>query len=493
MLKVLFLNPPNEFREPVGRDLIYGCWCHGKRVADMQLPPLHLLYLATNLRELGGHQVRVLDALALDLSPETIAQEAKPFDAVVVHTSNTTFRYDLRVLAAIKQARPDLKAILTGPHPTVYPELVMQNDLVDLAVRGEAEDTLVDWAGKASRDGALADVAGLVWRQGREVRQNPPRPLRQSLDEWPFPDRTLVDSSRYYNPHSQRSPFTTALTSRGCVARCIFCTSPPFYNGKIRQRSPENVLAELKLLRDQGFREVLFRDEAFTENRKRLRAICQGMIDRGLDLTWIGNSRVGVLDEEDMRLMKRAGCFYLWVGVESGSQKVLDQLNKGITVEQTREMFRLANRVGINLHAHLMFGNPGETEDDIRQSISFLKEIEPAAVDIGITTPFPGTELFDRVKAADPAIGDGSDLQIDRVHNFAYFSKHYCELDQEFLENALVQAYRDFYLRPAYVLRYLRRIRSFQQFLNVVRAFFNLLAYLFHDRRAAEKNFQPGN
>ena len=488
MLKILFLNPPNEFHEPVGRDLIYGCWCHGKRVADMQLPPLHLLYLATNLRELGGHQVRVLDALVQNLSLETIAEEAKPFDAVLIHTSNTTFRYDLKVLAAIKRKKPGITSILSGPHPTVYPERVMQEDIVDLAIQGEAEDTLLELADHLAKGGALADVAGLAWRRGREVVLNPPRPLRKNLDDWPFPDRTLVDPKLYYNPHSRRSPFTTALTSRGCVARCIFCTSPPFYHGKLRQRSPENVLAELKLLRDQGYREVLFRDESFTENRKRLRAICSGMIDQGLNLTWICNSRVGVLDQEDFRLLKRAGCFFIWVVVESGSQQVLDRLNKGITLEETRETFRLANSVGINIHAHLMFGNPGETKAEIMQSIAFLKEIEPAAVDIGITTPFPGTPLFDLVKAANPEIGDGSDLQIDRVHNIAFFSQHYCELDQEFLENALILAYRQFYLRPQYVLRYLSRIRSLRQFLNVVRAFFNLLAYLFKDRQAGLKD-----
>jgi len=483
MLNLLFLNPPNEFHEPVGRDLIYGCWCHGKRVADMQLPPLHLLYLATILRELGGHRVRVLDALVQNLSLSAIAREAKAFDAMVIHTSNTTFRYDLKVLAAVKAAKPGTISILTGPHPTVYPELVMQEGIVDLAVQGEAEDTLLELFGKLAGGDGLADVAGLVWRDQGGVKINPRRPLRPNLDEWPFPDRSLVDSSLYYNPHSRRSPFTTALTSRGCVARCIFCTSPPFYHGKFRQRSAANVLAELKTLRDQGFREVLFRDESFTENRKRLRAICSGLIEQDLDLTWIANSRVGVLEEEDLRLMKRAGCFYLWVGVESGSQPVLDRLRKGITVEETREMFRLANKMGINIHAHLMFGNPGETKEDILQSIRFLMEIEPAAVDIGITTPFPGTPLFEQVKAKNPEIGDGSELQIDQVHNIAFFSRHYCELDEEFLENALLLAYRRFYLRPAYVFRYLRRIRSLRQLMNVVRAGFNLLLYLFRDRR----------
>lgn len=484
MVSFLFLNPPNEYQEPVGRDLIYGCWCHGKRVADMQLPPLHLLYLATNLRELGGHHVAVLDALVQNLSLPEIAAEAKTFDAVVIHTSNTTFRYDLTVLAAIKAVHPKIISILTGPHPTVYPERVMQEPIVDLAVFGEAEDTLLELAEKLAAGDGLAGVAGLAWREGNEVRRNPPRPLRHNLDEWPFPDRSLVDHRRYYNPHSRRSPFTTALTSRGCVARCIFCTSPPFYSGKFRQRSPENVLAELKLLCDQGFREVLFRDESFTENRKRLRAICQGMIDQKLDLTWIANSRVGVLDEEDMRLMKRAGCFYLWVGVESGSQPVLDRLRKGITVEQTREMFRLADRVGINLHAHLMFGNPGETAADIRKSIQFLMEINPAAIDIGITTPFPGTPLFEEVKDKDPRIADGSELRIDQVHNIAFFSRHYCELDEKFLEDALILAYRKFYLRPAYILRYLRRIRSLRQLRNVIRAGWNLLLYLFRDRKS---------
>jgi len=114
-------------------------------------------------------------------------------------------------------------------------------------------------------------------------------------------------------------------------------------------------------------------------------------------------------------------------------------------------------------------------------------------VDIGITTPFPGTPLFEQVKAANPEIGDGSELQIDQVHNIAFFSRHYCELDEEFLENALILAYRRFYLRPAYVFRYLRRIRSLRQLMNVVRAGFNLLLYLFRDRRANVKNLNAKN
>jgi len=204
--------------------------------------------------------------------------------------------------------------------------------------------------------------------------------------------------------------------------------------------------------------------------QKRVHEICRGIIERGLDVTWICSARIGSLDLETMKLMKQAGCHMLRLGVESGNQRVLDTVKKGITLEQTVQCFEWIHRAGLDSHAHCMLGIPGETAESIEDNIRFVKRIDPTIVTFGICTPYPGTPLFSEVQDKHPEIEDGSGCDLSQLHTNAFFNQYFTGLTPEFLQKAMRRAYRMFYLRPGYILRWLGRIRNIDEFRRVTLA-----------------------
>jgi radical SAM superfamily enzyme YgiQ (UPF0313 family) len=201
------------------------------------------------------------------------------------------------------------------------------------------------------------------------------------------------------------------------------------------------------------------------------------MIDEGLDITWIANGRVDMIDKETMVLMKRAGCHMIKFGVETGDDQMLVNLKKGTTVEQCQKAFKDAHEVGIDLHAHIIFGGPGETEETILKTIQFSKEIDPTTVSFGILTPYPGTSFFEMVAEKHPELSDGSVCDMERLHTTAFYNEAVCELSDERLQKLLIKAYRSFYLRPSYIYKWLRRIDSFDELIRLVIAGSNIFQF----------------
>ncbi len=476
-MKILVLNPPNKYNEPIGRDLIYGCWCHGKRVADIQLPPLNLMYIASVLK---SEDVRLIDALSKKWTiEESLERINNDFDVLIIASSNTTFRDDVEFAEKLKERNEKLKVVFCGPHTTVYPKRALKEEIIDFGIQGESEETIKELIGVLKKNGDLGKVKGISYKENGEIKVNERRDVIKNLDELPFPDWDMVDKEDYFNPLAKKWPMATILSSRGCIGRCTFCTSPSFYGRKYRFRSAENVLDELEMLWKKGFKEVLFRDETFTVSKERTEKICEGILERGIKLSWMCNIRIGSVDKELMKLMKKAGCHSLWVGVESGVQEILDVAKKDIKIEDIEETFKWANEIKIDTHAHFMFGMEGETIETLDNTIKFIKKIKPTTIDIGITTPFPGTELFEKVKEKTDKIGDGTQWGIDKVHSSAFFNEYFCYVKSEDLERAIFRAYKEFYLRPSYVLNTLFKVRSLNELLNVVRAGWNTVLFSF--------------
>jgi len=477
-MKVLILNPPSKSTKNVLRDLIYGCWCKGKRIGGAKVPPLNLLYIATVLKE-EGHKVKLLDALAEQLSLEEVKKIIKDYTAVVISTSTMSFREDSRVLAELKEVNENLKTIIFGSHPTFMPEYALKEDSIDIIVRREPEYIIRDLINDLENDSEKwKNVKGIGYREDGKQVLNEFYPFIENLDELPFPDRTLLPKNiDYFNPIIKRIPYTTMMTSRGCPGRCTFCTVPYFYGSKVRARSAENVLEELRLIEEFGYREVWIRDETFTFFKKRNEEICKSIIREGIDLTWICNARVGTVDKNMMKLMKKAGCHMIKFGVESGVQEILDNVKKGIKVEMTRKNFKEAKEVGIDTHAHIMLGIPGETKETIEKTIKFVKEIDPTTVTFGICTPYPGTKLFEEVVREHPEIMDGSSQDLRKIHETAFFNQYFTDLDEYELNKYVKKAYRSFYFRPGYVLKWLGKIRSMDELKRVILAGVNVFSF----------------
>lgn len=474
-MKVLLLNPYSRFTKNLARDLLYGCWCRGKRIAGAQYPPLSLISIAPILTQ-GGHKVELLDAQAEQLNLETTTSRASDLEpsVIIIPTSSFSFKEDASTLEHLK-AELGCTTVVFGSHPTFMPMESLRPDAVDFIVRGEPElatRDLVDGIEKES----YAKVRGIGYKEKGRPKINPPHPLIEDLSALPFPDRSLIPDVFYFNPLVERFPWTTALTSRGCPGKCVFCSSPNFYGRRFRLRTADSVVEEMLYLINKGFKEVFYRDETFTANRRRVRSICEKILKERLDVTWICNTRVGLVDRELMELMLRAGCHTLKVGVESGEQRILDNLKKGISIEDTRRLFTWAHETGMKTHAHVMLGCIGETEDSLKRTIRFVKEMDPTTVTFNIFTPFPGTEIF-QMLTEKTDIGDGTGCDLQMLHTKSFFTQYFCEIPPERLEKALIEAYREFYIRPDYLWKRLSEIRSFADLSRLVRSGIDIITF----------------
>lgn len=472
-MRVLVLNPLSSSTKNIVRDLIYGCWCKGKRIGGATAPPLSLLYVATVLKG-DGFDVSFADAMA----EQKECFDIKDFDFVVISTSTMSFNEDAKYLGDLKKENPRLKTIVFGSHPTFMPEYCLSKKSVDFIVRREPEFIIRDLLRSITKKKDWTKVKGIGYREGKNVRINEFYPFIKNLDELPIPDRSLLPRDvDYFNPIIKRMPYTTAMTSRGCPGMCTFCNVPDFYGGSFRSRSAESVIEEIKQIVGMGYREIWFRDETFTVYKKRNKAICDYIIRNRIDVTWICNARVGTINKEEMKIMKRAGCHMIKFGVESGVQRVLDNVKKNIDVGETKKIFKAANDVGMDTHAHVMLGMPGETKETIKATINFIKEINPTTATFGICTPYAGTPLFKEVSKKDPSIKDGSSIDLKKLHTTGYFNRYFTELTSEELEGYVRLAYRKFYFRPSYVLKWLTKLDSMDQFKRVVLAGTNVFSF----------------
>lgn len=463
-LSVLVLNPMTAQTQNVIRDVLYGCWCAGKRIGGATVPPFSLIQLATLLKR-EGFDTEFLDAQAEQKDVNAVKEVIDGFDLVVCSTSTMSFQEDADYLLALKQENPKLQTVILGSHPTFMPKYAMAHEGIDFIVKREPEYIIRDLCRTLSGqdEKPFSEIGGLGYRtEGGEVHDNDFYPFIKDLDELPHPDVSMLPKDiHYFNPLVRRMPYMTATTSRGCPAKCTFCTAPYFDGEKVRFQSADYVINQIKYLIKEGFREVYFRDDTFFVKKKRDHEICHRIIDEKLDITWIANARVAMMDEETMKLAKEAGCHTLKFGIESGNQEILDRMRKGYKVEQAREIFKVANKIGMNTHAHVMLGNPGDTRETIQDTIDFVLELNPTTATFGICTPYPGTPLFAEVAEKHPDILDGTTSNLEKLHVEGIFNELYCDVGSEELGKLVKSAYRQFYMRPSYIFNTaFKQIRS---------------------------------
>ena len=478
-MKVLVLSPPTESTTNVVRDLIYGCWCKGKRIAGAKSPPTNLLYVATILKQ-QGHDVRLLDATAEFKTAQYVKKIISEFDAVIESTSTMTFREDADFLGVLKKLNPSLKTLMFGSHVTFNPKDSFNYAKgLDVIIRKEPDFITRDVINALEKgDGSWKKVRGIAYRENGHTTITPDYPWIENLDDLPIPDRTLLpEGVDYFNPIVKRIPYTTAMSSRACPAECSFCTVPFFYGVRVTCRSADNVLEEMRYLQDMGFKEIWFRDETFTVYGRRNRDLYKMIVDEKLDLTWICNARVNTVTRDMLEQMKKAGCHLIKFGVESGCQEILDNVTKGATVQNAIDAFKLCREVGIDTHAHMMLGMPGETKETVEESIRFTKKIKPSTVTFGICTPYAGTEMFRQVAKDHPEIKDGTGLNLKNLHEKSFFNEYFTDLKPEELEGYLHKAYRQFYFRPLYVLERLSKVKNLNELRRLAMAGTQVLGF----------------
>ncbi len=486
LMKVIVLNPPSKTNKNVMRDVIYGCWCRGRRIGGLKLPPIGQLLIATLLREETGFETDFLDAGLEGRGYDETIRHCAQYDVIIISTSTHTFLQDTAVLEDIKKINEQCITIVHGPRPSFLTESVLDSKEIDMAVKMEPEYILRDVCRfLAAGTDAWKEVKGIGFRNGDSKVINDPHPMIQNLDEIPFPDRTLLpDNVDYFNPVAKRNPMTTILTSRGCPAKCTFCLSPYFFGNKVRCRSAENVLEELELISRQGYKEVFFRDETFTAFKKRNMVICEEMLKRKIDLTWVCNARVDLIDKEMMALMKKAGCHYIKFGIESGSQRILDTIQKGYVMEDAHKAFENAARAGLKTHAHFMIGHPGETVEDVKLSLKLMIKLKPTTISCGIMMLYPGTPQFKLLSSNFSEAFDPSHSDFEKDDS-AYLASLNSELSKEQIEFFVKKAYRQFYLRPDYLIKRLLSIGSMDELKQLILAGTQIFEYSFFGEKTS--------
>ncbi len=304
----------------------------------------------------------------------------------------------LRIPSLVKENGS--KFIIGGPGVTNLPSSMLYESGYSVICYGEGERTIVELVKAFENKLPLVNVKGISFvSEGKEVKTSP-RELISNLDDIPLPARELLDMNKYINTWKEEMgvALSQIVSSRGCQFSCKFCSKDVFGN-RVRFRSPANVIEEMRLLYDKyEVKVVFFEEDLFTLSRKRVLDFCDAMERELPGKKWGANARVESVDFELLSRMQRAGCIELAFGAESGSQKILDYLGKGITVEQIRTAFKSANEVGINTGMFLIIAIPGETQKDIDMTKNMIAELEPKWINVSFLTPIPGTEIYEMTK-----------------------------------------------------------------------------------------------
>ncbi len=415
-------------------------------------PPLGLAYLASAL-EAEGHEVRVVDCIALGYGLAELAQELRSFSPDVVGlTATTPSIYDAyRVARLVKAELPDCLVVLGGPHATfMASEVLAECPYVDAVVRGEGELTICDLVNRLARETSLEDTRGLTYRASNYIKQGEPRPLIKDVDAIPWPAYHLLPLEKYCYEGLR---FCVMLTSRGCPYGCVFCSSSKLMGKVWRGRSAEDVVDELRLLRDEyNIREIEFLDDTFTLNMKRAEAIADELVREGLDVSWSCSSRANTINRRLALKLRRAGCHTVYLGVESANQTTLNWLRKGITVRQVIDAFKALKRADLNIVATFILGIPCETEEMMERTMRFARKMEPTLAQFTIFTPYPGT------KAYEEAVRKGLLLTRDwsKYDTLTPVMKH-PYLSPAEIKSLLRKAYLSFYARLGFVANAIKR------------------------------------
>ncbi len=465
-MRVLVTNPPWPGPGYGARSDVR--WPH-KRSDKYLEYPIYLAYTVAVLEE-AGFEVGFLDGVMEEMSitefAEAVVKEAP--DLVVMECSTPSIEYDLQAAKALKEKDRDTFVALVGSHATFFHrEILEANPEVDAICRGEFELTARDLARVLADGGDLSQVLGLSYRSDGQVQVNGERLLLEDLDRLPFPAWHIVRCEGYHSAVYSGHRTMTMVSSRGCPAHCTYCLWPEtLYGHKFRARSAANVVEEMeRLIRDYGVDEIYFDDDCLTLDKERMLEICRLIQERGIQVGWICQSRVDTVDEEMLTAMKKAGCHYIYFGVESGSPKMLKLMRKGISLSRTKETFAICRRLGIRAQAFFLFGIPGEDQETISQTIEFAKELDPDSVQFAVAIPHPGTQLYAQCER-------NGWLVYDSWADFA--SKNSLieteELSREEVERARVRAYREFYFRPSFILKTAAKIRSLKDVKRVLKS-----------------------
>jgi radical SAM superfamily enzyme YgiQ (UPF0313 family) len=442
------------------------------REGEETIPGMGVLMLAAVARQ-RGYRVHLVDAKGPGTSVESVGREIVALRPDYLGLSATTISVTnaARIATHVKSCLPDVVTIVGGPHVSAVPERTLgEFPSFDFGIAGEGEVSLFELLarldrgrGARGRGGRPASpqsgheavarveptdataVAGLVYRRGPRIHTNPRAPYIDDLDALPMPAWDLLpDFPHRFRPSLlsyPRTPVASLITSRGCPFTCSFCDRSTS-GRRGRMHGVEAVVAMCRELVARGVRHILFVDDLFTVRKQRVRELCLAFLDEGLEFTWSCNSHPNLLDLETMRLMRRAGCWQIAYGIESGSQRVLDVVKREVRIPRMRETLRMTRAAGIRTKGYVMVGHPTEGFDSLAETAAFLKVVELDLCQITKFTPYPGTPAYPGIRAHGTFEEDWERMN---AMNFVFIPHG---LTEDVLERYFDHLNRVFYSRP---------------------------------------------
>ncbi len=441
MKKVLLINLPFE--------KIYEKTSM-KEVAP-STPPLSLACIASSL--LGKkHIVEIFDFNLYEQGDLKLLDRLEKFNPDFVGITFVTplIREADRVTKIIKKKNKNIVIVGGGPHCSSFPESALKETSLDIAVIGEGDFSL----NEVMEGEKLSEIKGIAYKEGKEIFINERKEFIQDLDVLPFPAYHLYDIDKYKVPSAiaKKNPVAWVETSRGCPYGCTYCNKSCF--GKtFRVKSPERVAEEFIKIKEIGFKEIHLTDDGFTTNLDRAKQICDLLIERKVDIIWstITGIRVDRVDFELLDKMKRAGCYRVYFGIESGNQKILNNIKKGINLEQVIKAVKMAKKAGLEVAGYFMIGLPGETEETMQDTINFAKSLNLDLAKISITIPLPATEMFNELE-------NKKLIKTHEWENFKFYSApsmiyDHPNLSWDTIESYYKKFYRTVYLNPEFIFK----------------------------------------
>lgn len=436
-MKVLFVNPPQTASK--------------YKFMGVIAPPLGIAYMAGVLQE-NNIDVEILDASAEDMDFKDVEKELlkrKP-DLVALTALTPTIGRALETAQVVKETLPNSIVVMGGYHPTFNFIETLEDENVDIVIRGEGEYIMLNLVQALENQSSLHDVKGIVFedKNSKEIVVNPEAPLIQDLDELPFPALNLLPMKKY-RLLDMDTHMTTMITTRGCPMQCSFCSSAAMHGKKIRERSVENIVDEIEYLKtNYDIDTIAFMDDTFTLKKRKVMAICDEILKRNIEIMWGCTSRVDTLDEKLLKKMKEAGCITIFIGVESADQQQLDNMCKNTTIAKIENAFKIAHKLKIRTIASVALGMPGDTKEIINKTVKFVHKLKPNYAIYSLATPYPGTRFYK----------EAFEKNLIKIKDWSKYTLITpiletidCSLND--MRKIQAKAFMKFYLRPHYIIR----------------------------------------
>ncbi len=471
-MKIVLIDPPYAFSE------IGGLKQGFKHVLN-KIPSLGLGYLAAVAQE-RGNVVKIIDCSIVLRSPEEIADTVREFNPEIIGITATTptFSNAVYIASVLREALPKAVFICGGPHATASPEDSIKTGVFDFLVLGEGEETFLELICRigAKQGYAASDISGIVFRDNGKIVFGPRRLRIANLDSLPFPARHLFPPPRFYSPTPasyRRLPLAVLMTSRGCPSNCTFCDRAVF-GEQFRQRSVTNIMAEVEeVISRYGAKEIRFFDDTFTANAEFVKDICAGIKRLKPRIPWTCLTKVNAVNFEMLAMMRDAGCWQVLFGLESGDDQVLRHLGKNNTVIQNKEAVLLAKKAGLSVRADFLVGSPWETRETFRKTIEFAKSLPLDFAHFNKFVPYPGTKIHNDLVANGRHFDFDKGSYINNHSDFVYFPE---KINKQEYAEFLNSAYKEFYLRPGYILRKTFSLRTASELMGQIKGLLSILS-----------------